>query len=99
MRYARMPKTKANAIKPTAITKLQGETSFRIGAPPVSGRAVTAGKFVAVGTSDVAVGASDVAVGAADVAVGVSLGGDEVGVSVGGAKQIGPVMMLESSVT
>jgi hypothetical protein len=83
-----MPKTKAMAVKPPAITRLQGETSFRIGAPPVPGNAVTAGKSVAVGAAVVAVGAPDVAVGAPDLAV-----------SVGCAEQFGPVMMLESNVT
>ena len=74
-----MPKTKAMALKPPAITRLQGKTSFRMGAPPVPGSAVTAGKSVSVGASAVAVGASLVAVGAPVVAVGAPV----VAVSVG----------------
>ena len=99
-----MPKIRARAVKPPAISKPQGEPSFRIGAPPVPGKAVTAGNFVALGASEVAVGAPAVAVGPTDVAVGapavaVTVGGVEVGVSVGCVEQIGPVMMLESRVT
>jgi hypothetical protein len=51
-----MPSTKEIAIKPPAITRPQGEPLFRMGAPPVPGSAVTAGKCVAVGAADVAVG-------------------------------------------
>ena len=49
LRYARKPKNKAVALKPPAITRLQGKSSFRMGAPPVPGKPVTTGKSVAVG--------------------------------------------------
>jgi hypothetical protein len=75
-----MPKTNAMALKLPAITRPKGELSFRMGAPPVPGKAVTAGNGVSVGAAVVAVGAAVVAVGAPVVAVAV--GGAEVGVSV-----------------
>src|SRR5450759_5464423 len=58
-----MPKNRAMALKPPAITRVQGKSSFCMGAPPVPGKAVTTGNFVAVGGTGVAVGA--VAVGVA----------------------------------
>jgi len=95
-----MPTNKANTMKPTMITRPHGDVLLRMGPPPVPGRAVTAGKCVAVGAAVVAVGAPVVAVGAPVVAVGapvVAVGAPVV--AVGCAEQFGPVMTLESRVT
>ena len=84
---------------PAAISKPKGEPLFRRGAPPVPGKAVMRGKSVAVGAPAGAVGAPAVAVGAPAVAVGVPFVAVAVDVAVGSAAQIGPLMVLESSVT
>jgi hypothetical protein len=108
-----MPKTKAMALKPPTITRLQGKSSFRMGAPPAPGKPVTAGKCVAVGGTDVGgvvgVVVSVVVIGVVvgvvliGVVVGVSVSvvvvGVVVGVVVACVAQIGPVMVLESNVT
>lgn len=75
-------------LSPTKIMKPQEEFSWRIGAPPVSGRPVTMGKSVAVGagvsvdTGGVSVGTEGVLVGTEGVLVGTE------GVSVGTAVDV-----------
>ena len=65
-----MPKTKAKALrKPPPIIRLQGKSSFCIGAPPVPGIPVTTGKRVAVGAVVAAEVAAVVAAVVADGAV------------------------------
>lgn len=88
------------ALKPPTITRLQGKSSFRTGAPPVLGKAVINGPRVAVGVVVV------VGVYVVGVFVGVYLGvfvgvylGVFVGVAVIFSSQIGPVMVLDSNVT
>ncbi len=63
-----MPKIIARPLKPPAITRLQGETSFRMGAPPVPGKAVTTGNNVSVGA-----GGTGVSVGETGLPVGVAV--------------------------
>src|SRR5450759_2934530 len=107
-----MPKNRAMALKPPAITRVQGKSSFCMGAPPVPGKAVTTGNFVAVGGTGVAVGAVAVGVPAAAVAVGVPaaavavsaaaavcVAAEAVGVAADCTRQVSPVMVLEFNVT
>jgi len=85
-----MPKTKAVTLKRPIISRPQEESSFRIGAPPVSGKPVILGRYVAVGGTDV-VGGPDVGgtdVGGPDVG-GTDVGGTDVVVPVGVAVAVG----------
>jgi hypothetical protein len=75
------------AMKPATITILQGKSSFRMGPPPVPGKAVTAGKAVCFGGFFVAVAVS-VAPGSVAVAVNVA-GVAEAGVTEGGVAEGG----------
>src|SRR5688500_12144381 len=72
------------ALKPAKTTRLQGKSSFRMGAPPVFGKPLITG----VPGPD----PSGVAVDAVRVPVGVD-------VATGGAAQTGPVMVFWFSVT
>lgn len=92
-----MTKNIAIALNPPTITRLQGKPPFRMGAPPVPGKAVTAGSGVSVGA-----GGTGVLVGVMGVFVGetgVLVGETGVAVTMGGARQIEPVMVLASNVT
>jgi hypothetical protein len=92
-----MAKNIAMALNPPTITRLQGKPPFRMGAPPVPGKAVTTGKGVSVGA-----GGTGVLVGEMGVFVGetgVLVGETGVAVTMGGARQIEPVMVLASNVT